>query len=70
MLLSREVLLICVNLCPGEKWQEGAGSAMGTIRGGRMLAYAPRETPFPNVNRSQDAHELFESCVHDQSRFD
>ncbi len=43
---------------------------MGTIRGVRMLAYAPRETPFPNVNRSQDAHELFESCVHDQSRFD
>ncbi|KPB72562.1 Unknown protein sequence [Pseudomonas syringae pv. maculicola] len=38
-----------------------AGSALGTIHGGRMLAYEARETPFQNVNRSQDAHELSES---------
>ncbi|KPW49630.1 hypothetical protein ALO95_101629 [Pseudomonas syringae pv. antirrhini] len=37
------------------------GSALGTTRGGRMLAYEPRETSFQNVNRSQDAHELSES---------
>ncbi|KPW74953.1 hypothetical protein ALO76_101658 [Pseudomonas syringae pv. coriandricola] len=43
------------------KWQGVAGSALGTIHGGRMLAYEPRETPFQNVNRSQDAHELSES---------
>ncbi|KPW25720.1 Uncharacterized protein ALO83_04859 [Pseudomonas cannabina pv. alisalensis] len=43
------------------KWQGVAGSALGTIHGGRMLAYEARETPFQNVNRSQDAHELSES---------
>ncbi|KPZ12340.1 hypothetical protein ALQ07_102145 [Pseudomonas syringae pv. actinidiae] len=61
LLLSREVLLICVNLCPEENWQGVPGSALGTTHGGRMLAYEPRETSFQNVNRSQDAHELSES---------
>jgi len=56
LLLSREVLLICVNLYPGEKWQ-GIGSLKLTRTagkpspqkrpwalscGGGMLAYAPR----------------------------
>ncbi|CAI8747770.1 hypothetical protein EMIT0215P_140015 [Pseudomonas serboccidentalis] len=72
LLLSREVLLICVNLYPGEKWQGGeqpgadpddknavtAELALGTGLRGRYASIAtPRNTHSCDVKRLQDDHE-------------
>ncbi|MQA52037.1 hypothetical protein GDH07_01735 [Pseudomonas sp. MC042] len=74
-------MLICVNLCPGEKWQ-GSGQLeltwaargrhrrrpLGTLLRGRYASIrAPLNTHSCDVKRSQDDHELFESSVDDQS---